>query len=102
MSVGQLKELKNSSIMKLYRQMMPDVNRRSAAAGVKSSSLNAEFLKEQRTSAVSPDMSSADLWPLGFMVSVEPCQWYTTWYSVVGDNCQPTFFSGCIFTFCVF
>ena len=81
--------------------MMPDVNRRSAAAGVKSSSLNTEFLKEQRTSAVSPDMSSADLWPLGFMVSVEPCQWYTTGYRVMGDDCQPTFFSGCIFTFCV-
>ena len=23
-------------------------------------------------------------------------------YTVVGDNCQPTFFAGCIFTFCVF
>lgn len=73
---------------------MPDVNRRLQRAGVKSSEH-----RVLKGTAVSPDMSSADLWPLRFMVSVEPCQ-YTTWYTVVGDNCQPKFFSAyCLLCF---
>ena len=84
--------LRNIGRVKLNREMLLDVTYASAAACVERSSLTTEFLKESMTFEVNPDTSSADLCPLGSMASL---------YTMVDDNCQQTYFAGCIFI-CVF